>query len=89
MSVEPREILDAACAGMDIDDECAVRDGTSFTWWPYRIRQTVRAYPPVLLRWEIESLERIVFGPDFAVELDDMNLSVLIRTFDGHTIPYK
>ena len=30
-----------------------------------------------------------MFGPDFAVELDDLNLSVLSRTLNGRTIPYK
>jgi uncharacterized protein YhaN len=30
-----------------------------------------------------------VFGTDFAVELDDLNLSVVSRTLHGRTIPYK
>jgi hypothetical protein len=41
------------------------------------------------LRREIESLGKVVFGPDFAVELDDLSLAVLSRTLDGRTIPFK
>jgi hypothetical protein len=39
------------------------------------------------LRREVEELGRTVFGPGFAVDLDD-SLSVVSRTLDGRTIPY-
>ena len=51
-------------------------------------RETARRAYVAPLRQEIENLGKIVFGPDFAVELDDLNLSVVSRTLQGQTIPY-
>lgn len=39
-------------------------------------------------RCEVERLGRIVFGPDFAVEID-ATLRILSRTVDGCTVPYE
>ena len=52
-------------------------------------RETARKSYVAPLRREIESLGRIVFGTDFAVELDDLTLAVVSRTLDGRTIPYR
>ncbi len=52
-------------------------------------RETARRSYVAPLRREIESLGKIVFGADFAVELDDLDLSVVSRTLQGRTIPYK
>lgn len=52
-------------------------------------RETARRSYVAPLRREIENLGKIVFGADFAVELDDSDLSVVNRTLDGRTIPYK
>lgn len=41
------------------------------------------------LRTEIERLGRVVFGADFAVELDEASLEVVSRTQGGRTIPYR
>ncbi|MEK6721556.1 MAG: AAA family ATPase [Chloroflexota bacterium] len=51
-------------------------------------REAARRSYVAPLRREIENLGKIVFGPDFAVELDDLNLSVVSRTLQGRTIPY-
>jgi DNA repair exonuclease SbcCD ATPase subunit len=52
-------------------------------------REAARRSYVAPLRREIENLGKIVFGTDFAVELDDLNLSVVSRTLHGRTIPYK
>ena len=52
-------------------------------------RETARRSYVAPLRREIENLGKIVFGADFAVDLDDLDLSVVNRTLDGRTIPYK
>jgi hypothetical protein len=52
-------------------------------------REAARRSYVAPLRREIENLGRIVFGTDFAVELDDVTLSVVNRTLQGRTIPYK
>lgn len=52
-------------------------------------REAARRSYVAPLRREIENLGKIVFGPDFAVELDDLDLSVVSRTLRGRTIPYK
>jgi chromosome segregation ATPase len=52
-------------------------------------REAARRSYVAPLRREIENLGKIVFGTEFAVELDDLNLSVLSRTLNGRTIPYK
>ena len=52
-------------------------------------REAARRAYVAPLRREIENLGKIVFGPDFGVELDDLDLSVTSRTLDGRTIPYK
>jgi hypothetical protein len=39
------------------------------------------------LKEGVEKLGRIVFGPDFAIEIDD-DLSLISRTQDGKTIPF-
>ena len=52
-------------------------------------REAARRAYVAPLRREIENLGKIVFGPDFAVELDDLDLSVVSRTLNGRTIPYK
>ena len=52
-------------------------------------REAARRAYVAPLRHEIENLGKIVFGPDFAVELDDLDLSVVSRTLNGRTIPYK
>lgn len=52
-------------------------------------REAARRSYVAPLRREIENLGKIVFGPDFAVELDDLDLSVVSRTLLGRTIPYK
>ena len=51
-------------------------------------REAARRSYVAPLRREIVSLGKIVFGPDFAVDLDDLNLSVASRTLQGRTIPY-
>ncbi len=51
-------------------------------------REAARRSYVAPLRREIENLGKIVFGPDFAVDLDDLNLSVVSRTLQGRTIPY-
>lgn len=58
MPVKPDELLDELYQGLFIDDEWAVRDAESFTWWPHRIRQMVRAFPPV--RDHGEMITRVV-----------------------------
>jgi hypothetical protein len=52
-------------------------------------REAARRSYVAPLRREIENLGKIVFGTDFSVELDDLNLSVVSRTLHGRTIPYK
>jgi AAA ATPase domain len=52
-------------------------------------REAARRSYVAPLRREIENLGKIVFGPDFAVELDDLDLSVISRTLQGRTIPYN
>jgi uncharacterized protein YhaN len=52
-------------------------------------REATRKTYVAPLRREIENLGKIVFGPDFAVELDDLKLSVVNRTLQGRTIPYE
>ena len=52
-------------------------------------REAARRAYVAPLRREIENLGKIVFGTDFAVELDDLDLSVVSRTLNGRTIPYK
>lgn len=51
-------------------------------------REAARRSYVAPLRREIENLGRIVFGADFAVELDDLTLSVVSRSLQGRTIPY-
>ncbi len=51
-------------------------------------REAARRSYVAPLRREIENLGKIVFGPDFAVELNDLDLSVVSRTLHGQTIPY-
>ncbi|MCY7418270.1 MAG: hypothetical protein LH650_07210, partial [Chloroflexi bacterium] len=46
-----------------------------------------RSYVTPLHR-EIGNLGKIVFGPDFEVELDEQDLSVVSRTLNGRTIPF-
>ena len=52
-------------------------------------REAARRAYVAPLRREIENLGKIVFGTDFGVELDDLDLSVVSRTLNGRTIPYK
>ncbi len=52
-------------------------------------REAARRSYVAPLRREIENLGSIVFGPDFAVELDDQDLSVVSRTLLGRTIPFE
>lgn len=52
-------------------------------------REAARRSYVAPLRREIENLGKIVFGTDFTVELDDLNLSVVNRTLHGRTIPYN
>ena len=52
-------------------------------------REAARRAYVAPLRREVENLGKIVFGTDFAVELDDLDLSVVSRTLDGRTIPYN
>jgi hypothetical protein len=51
-------------------------------------REATRRSYVAPLRREIENLGKIVFGADFAVELDALDLSVVSRTARGQTIPY-
>ena len=52
-------------------------------------REAARRTYVAPLRREIENLGKIVFGADFAVELDDVDLSVTSRTLLGQTIPFR
>jgi len=52
-------------------------------------REAARRSYVAPLRREIENLGKVVFGPDFTVELDDLDLSVVSRTLRGRTIPFK
>ena len=51
-------------------------------------REVARRSYVTPLRREIVNLGKIVFGPDFEVELDDQDLSVVSRTLHGRTIPF-
>ena len=52
-------------------------------------REVARRSYVMPLRREIVSLGKIVFGPDFEVELDDQDLTVVNRTLHGRTIPFN
>jgi chromosome segregation ATPase len=88
----------------DLQEAEALRDRTAMDLRLYQARAAARrllyetlkeeremarkSYVAPLKR-EIENLGKIVFGADFAVELNDLTLAVTSRTLDGRTISYE
>lgn len=48
MPIDPADLIEEFHRGLLVDEEWTHREPGGFTWWPSRVRQVVRAYPPVL-----------------------------------------